>query len=59
MTMPSQKTRAWIYRCLVAAGAILVGHHLIDGSMLTLYLGLAGEFLGVGLAAANTSTKEV
>jgi hypothetical protein len=55
--MPSQKTRAYIYRVLVALGAIALLYGWVSDTELVVYLGLAGTILGNGLASANTSTQ--
>lgn len=55
--MPSQKVRAYIYRVLVALGAIALLYGWVSDTELVVYLGLAGTILGNGLASANTSTS--
>ncbi len=52
-----EHVRAYIYRVLTAVGAVLTFHGVITDTALTVYLSAAATVLGVGLAAANTSTK--
>ena len=52
--MPSQNTRAYIYRVLTAAAPIAVAAGWITETDVVLYLALAATILGTGLAAANT-----
>lgn len=51
----NEKTRAYIYRILVAAGAVVAGYGLITTNELSLWLGVATAVLNI-LPAANTST---
>lgn len=58
--MPSESTRAYIYRVLAVAGVVAVGYGLITQEQAGLWVQLAGTILATsatGLAAANTSTK--
>ena len=55
--MPSEATRAWIYRVLVAVLPILTVYGVVNESDVVLWLNLAAALLGVGLATANTTTK--
>lgn len=55
MPMPSEATRAYAYRILVAVLPVLTLYGIINESDLALWLNLAAAVLGVGLAAANTS----
>jgi hypothetical protein len=55
--MPSQKTRAYIYRILIALGALAVGYGLVTPNELALWLGVTTAILNI-LPAVNTSTKE-
>jgi hypothetical protein len=55
--MPSEATRAWIYRVLTAAAPIATFYGYADEQVIALWLGLVATILGLGLAAANTSTK--
>lgn len=57
MKLPSQKVRAYIYRVLCAAGAILLLHGVVTDAELKVYLESAAMVLGFGLASANTPTK--
>lgn len=58
LTTPSQKTRAYIYRGLVATAPLAVVYGLASGTEVAVWLGAAGAWLGVGLAAKNTSVEE-
>lgn len=53
----SEKTRAYIYRILIAAGAAAVGYGLITANELALWLGVATAVLNI-MPAANTSTTK-
>ena len=58
--MPNEATRAYIYRVLLAAGAVAVAAGVVPAEDLDPWLKLALAFLSLGpaaLAAANTSTK--
>lgn len=55
--MPSEPTRAWIYRILVAAIPILIAYGVLDAEDAALWVALAGALLGFGLATANTTTS--
>jgi hypothetical protein len=55
--MPSEATRAYIYRVLLAIIPILTVYGIVDGNDAAVWIGLAGAVLGQGLATANTSTK--
>jgi hypothetical protein len=55
--MPNETTRAWLYRCLVAAVPVLIVYGVLDEATAAVWIGLAAAVLGVGLAAVNTSTK--
>lgn len=58
--MPTEATRAWIYRVVTAAIPILVAAGVVAGGDAQLWLGLAAAVLGVGaggLATVNTSTR--
>ena len=54
--MPSEQIRAYIYRLLMAAGAIAMFYGMITNEELAVWLGLASVALNV-LPATNTSTK--
>ena len=54
--MLNEKTRAYIYRVLVAVGLLLVGYGFISGNELTLWLGVATAALNI-MPVANTNTK--
>lgn len=53
----NEHTRAYIYRVLIAAGALAAGYGLIADNQLSLIAGLAAAVLNI-MPAANTSTKE-
>ena len=55
--MPSEKTRGYIYRILVAVGAVVAGYGLITAEELALWLGVATAVLNI-LPAANTSVSD-
>ena len=52
----TEPVRAWIYRVLAAAGALLGMYGLLDSNELATWLGFAGVVLNV-LPIANTTTK--
>ena len=54
--MLNEKTRAYIYRILVAVGLLLVGYGVITGDELALWLGVATAVLNV-MPTVNTTTK--
>lgn len=58
MTMPSQATRAWLYRTLLAAQPLIVAYGVASSETAALWVSFAASVLGLGLATANTSTKE-
>jgi hypothetical protein len=57
--VPSPKARAYIYRCLVAAGPVVLLYGLLTAEEIAVWLGLGATILSPGgaLAAANTPTK--
>ena len=54
--MPSEQIRAYIYRLLMAAGAIAMFYGIMTNEELAVWLGFASVALNV-LPATNTSTK--
>ena len=52
----NERTRAYIYRVLIAVGALVIGYGLLSADEVALWLGLAGVVLNL-MPAANTSTK--
>jgi len=54
--IPSPKVRAYIYRCLVAAGPVVLLYGLLSAEEIAVWLGLGATVLSPGsaLAAANT-----
>lgn len=51
----NEQTRAYIYRILIAVGAVVAGYGLISSEELALWLGVATAVLNI-MPAANTST---
>lgn len=51
-----ETTRAYIYRVLIAAGALGAGYGIISSNEVVLWLGVAAAVLNV-MPAMNTSTK--
>lgn len=49
-------TRRYLYAVLTAAGAVAVGYGLLTDAELGLWLLLAGNVLGTGIAFANTAS---
>ena len=57
MNVPSQNIRAYIYRVLLAAGAVAVFYGWLSSEELAVWAAVAATGLGVALAAANTPTR--
>ena len=55
-TLFTERTRAYIYRVLIAVGAVVGAYGLLSADEIAVWLGLAGVILNL-LPAANTSTK--
>ena len=55
--MPNEKTRAYIYRILIALGAAATAYGLLSSEELAVWLGVVTAVLNI-LPAANTSTDE-
>jgi hypothetical protein len=57
VNIASPKARAYIYGCLVAAGAVALVYGLINAQQLGVWLALGGAVLGLsnGLALANVT----
>lgn len=53
----NEKTRAYIYRILLAVGTLVAGYGLLTPNELALWIGVITAALNV-LPAANTSTSE-
>lgn len=53
----NQKTRAYIYRILVAVGTLVAGYGLINANELALMLGVVTAVLNI-MPTANTSTTD-
>jgi hypothetical protein len=56
MKMPSERVRAYIYRVLIAVGAVVAGYGWLTTNEIALWVGLAGVILNI-LPTANTTTK--
>lgn len=54
----SERRRAYAYRVLLAVGPLAVFYGLLSEQEVALWLAVAGQTLGLGIAAANTTTKE-
>ncbi len=55
--MPNEKTRAYIYRILIALGAVATAYGLLSSEELAVWLGVATAVLNI-MPAANTSTDQ-
>lgn len=55
--MPSERTRAYIYRVLLAVSPVVAFYGLLSDDELALWLGVASTVLNV-LPVLNTTTKE-
>lgn len=55
--MPSEPTRAYIYRVLVAVQPLIIAYGVTTSEIAALWLSVIASVLGMGLASANTSTK--
>lgn len=55
--MPNEKTRAYIYRVLLAISPLVAFYGFLTQEEITLWLGVASTALNI-LPAMNTSTKE-
>jgi hypothetical protein len=55
--MFTQEVRGWIYRVLVAVGALLAGYGLLTTDQIALWLGVVVAVLNV-MPSANTSVKK-
>jgi hypothetical protein len=56
MNIREERTRAYIYRVLIAVGAVVGAYGLLSADEIAVWLGLAGVVLNL-MPAANTSTK--
>jgi len=52
----SEKTRAYVYRILLALQPVVVAYQLLTEEQAVLWLGVASAVLAGGLATLNTST---
>jgi hypothetical protein len=52
----TEPVRAWIYRILIAGGAVLGLYGVLDSNEVATWLGFAAVILNV-MPAGNTSTK--
>jgi len=55
--LSDQAVRGWIYRVETALVPLLIAYGVATEQTISLWLGLVGAAFGLGLAAANTSTK--
>jgi len=55
--MPNEKTRAYIYRVLLAVSPLVAFYGLLSADELALWLGVASTVLNI-MPVLNTSTKE-
>lgn len=55
--LSNEAVRAWIYRVETALVPLLIAYGVASEQTLSLWVGLVGAVFGLGLAAANTSTK--
>ncbi|GAB3118434.1 phage holin [Glaciibacter psychrotolerans] len=53
--MPSQKARAYLYRVLIAAGAVVAFYGFMSANEVAMWAGLGAVVLNV-MPTANTST---
>lgn len=53
----NEQTRAYIYRILIAVGAIVTGYGLVTSEELATWLGLATAVLNI-MPASNTPTRK-
>jgi hypothetical protein len=54
--MPNEKTRAYIYRILLAVSPVIAFYGYMSNEELTLWLGVASTVLNI-LPVMNTTTK--
>jgi hypothetical protein len=54
--VPSEQIRAYIYRILMAVGAVVAFYGILSNEEIVVWLGLAAVILNV-LPATNTTTK--
>lgn len=52
----TEKVRAYIYRVLIAVGAVVGAYGLLEANEVATWLGLAAVILNI-MPAGNTSTK--
>lgn len=55
--MPNEKTRAYIYRILLAISPVVAFYGFLTQEEITLWLGVASTVLNI-LPVMNTSTKD-
>jgi len=55
--VPSPKVRRYLYRVVLALGALALFYGYVSGESLPLFLALAAAMLDITLADANTPTK--
>lgn len=56
LNAPSEATRAWIYRILLAVQPLIVAYGVTTSEQAALWVAVVGAVLATGLASANTST---
>lgn len=56
-TLTDQRTRAWLYRVLLAVAPLLAAYGIATGTQVALWVAVGGAVLGNGVATYNTSTK--
>lgn len=56
-TLFTIEVRAWLYNLFLSAIPILTFYGLVEEQAAPLYVALVAAFLGLGMARANTSTK--
>jgi hypothetical protein len=57
MNMPSERARAYFYRCLLGGQPLIVAYGIETSTRTALWVSFAAAVLGLGLASANTTTK--
>lgn len=54
----NERTRAYLYRVLLAAIPLLQAYGIVEDEQVPLIVGLVGAVLATGLATLNTSTDK-
>lgn len=55
--LQSERTRAWAYRVILAAGSLALVYGLASDEEVVAWTGFAAALLGNGVAAGHTSTR--